>query len=372
MLKLGLMKTDVPPFSAKLDDRGMLLLGGALSVHTLARAKETLNTMRGEIAGADLSKLDTLDTAGAFFLSQWLQDVPLKGLDKQHKQLLGLVGKLEATPPAKPKKHPVWVQALIRVGAWAAHARMESVEVITFAGKSAVMLAQALSKPKRLRVGAISQHIESIGIDALPIIGLMAFLISIVLAYQGVAQLRPYGGEIFTVNLVALSILREMGVLLTAIMVAGRSGSAFTAEIGVMKAREEVDALEVMGLRPFDMLITPRLVAIVIALPLLTFYADMMGLLGGFVISHSLIDIGWTEYWQRVRVAAQGADLFVGMFKAPVLAFMIGVVGCMHGLRVSGSAESVGHETTAAVVKSIFLVLMIDAVFSILFEQWGI
>ena len=210
------------------------------------------------------------------------------------------------------------------------------------------------------------------GIHALPIIGLMAVMIAIVIGYQGVAQLRPYGGEDFTINLVAVSVLREMGVLITSIMVAGRSGSAFTAEIGVMKTREEVDALKVMGIEPMQVLVVPRVIALVVTLPLLTFFADIMGLVGGAAIAQSLLDVSPLQYLTRLRQAVDGSDLFVGLFKAPIFAFFIAIVGCMHGLRVSGSAESVGRETTRAVVKSIFLVLALDAFFSILFEKLGV
>src|SRR4029453_2942924 len=207
---------------------------------------------------------------------------------------------------------------------------------------------------------------------ALPIVGLLAVMISIVIAYQGVAQLRPYGGEDLTIDLVAVSVLREMGVLITAILVAGRSGSAFTAEIGVMKAREEIDALKVMGLDPMVLLVVPRIIALVITLPLLTFYADMMGLAGGAVVGNALLGTSPEQYLAHVRKAIDGSDLFVGLFKAPVFAFVISIVSCMHGLRVRGSAESVGRETTRAVVKAIFLVIVLDALFSILFDKLGL
>jgi phospholipid/cholesterol/gamma-HCH transport system permease protein len=187
-----------------------------------------------------------------------------------------------------------------------------------------------------------------------------------------VAQLRPYGGEDFTIGLIAVSVLREMGVLITAIMVAGRSGSAFTAEIGVMKAREEIDALNSMGLQPFDLLVIPRMIGLIIALPLLTFFADIMGLLGGAVIAQSLLHISPSQDFERVREAVDMSDLFVGLVKAPVFAFFIATVGCMHGLRVRGSAESVGRETTRAVVKAIFLVIVFDALFSVFFEKVGL
>lgn len=354
---------------------GTLVLRGELGIHQLMRVKsrfEALREQNATLSALDIKGLTSLDTAGAFMLSRWIPHVPVHYANDAHRTLVEMMASLEVAPVTSKKQPAAMVVAIMAVGAWVMHMRRETSHVLGFMGKSAVMMARALRNPKRLRIGAVSQQIDHVGIRALPIIGLIAFLISIVLAYQGVAQLRPYGGEQFTVNLVALSILREMGVLLTAIMVAGRSGSAFTAEIGVMKAREEVDALQVMGLSPFDMLVTPRLIAIIIALPLLTFYADVMGLIGGFIISHVLIDITLQQYLDRVHMAVSGSDLFVGMFKAPVFAFFIGVVGCMHGLRVTGSAESIGRETTVAVVKSIFLVLVLDAFFSILFEELGL
>jgi len=167
-------------------------------------------------------------------------------------------------------------------------------------------------------------------------------------------------------------VLREMGVLITAILVAGRSGSAFTAEIGVMQTREEVDALRVMGIEPMQVLVVPRVIALIITLPLLAFFADIMGLIGGAAISQFLLDVSLNQYVARLPQVVDGSDLFVGLFKAPVFAFFIAIIGCMHGLKVSGSAESVGRETTRAVVKAIFVVIALDAFFSILFEKIGI
>ena len=245
-------------------------------------------------------------------------------------------------------------------------------DLVTFVGRAASWTANALLHPSRLRPASISRHVSETGIQALPIVGLMAVMIAVVIGYQGVAQLRPYGGEDFTINLVAVSVLREMGVLITAIMVAGRSGSSFAAEIGVMKTREEIDALNVMGIEPMQVLVVPRVMALVITLPLLTFFADIMGLIGGAAISQFLLDVSPTQYLARLPHVVDGSDLFVGLFKAPIFAFFIAVIGCMHGLRVSGSAESVGRETTRAVVKAIFLVVVLDAFFSILFERIGI
>ena len=354
---------------------GQLALEGALDIRTLTAAKDALKPLlsKRKSRALDLRHLSELDTPGALFLCE-LRDngVELTGIRAEHKALLDLICGLELKPLPKPQPVPRWRELIIALGKGAVEAWHEALAVITFTGRAASVTGHALIHPRYLRLAAISRHVEETGVHALPIIGLMAVMIAIVIGYQGIAQLRPYGGEDFTVNLVAVSVLREMGVLITAIMVAGRSGSAFTAEIGVMKAREEIDSLEVMGIDPMQVLVLPRLIGLVIALPLLTFFADMMGLLGGAVICQSLLDISPLQYLERVHKAVTGGDLFVGLFKAPIFAFFIASIGCMHGLRVRGSAENVGHETTRAVVKGIFLVIVLDALFSILFEKLGI
>ena len=356
--------------------RATLRIEGALTVHDAAEALQQYKKLGiGKKAPTtiDLTKVTSLDTVGAMLIKDWRgEETEILCATDSQQSTLEMVAGLK-TAPVKHPPVPRGIHAqIIALGKWASFVGQEARELVTFTGKSWVLLWRALLHPKRLRIPEIVHHIEQIGINAMPIIGLISFLIAIVLAYQSVAQLRPYGGEQFTVDLIALSILREMGVLLTAIMVAGRSGSAFTAEIGVMKVREEVDALQVMGFDPFDMLVIPRLIAITIALPLLNFFADMMGLVGGYIISSSLIDITLDRYLERVHYAVGGADFLAGMLKAPVFAFFIGLVGCMHGMRVGGSAESVGRETTASVVKSIFLVLVLDAFFSIFFQKVGI
>lgn len=273
--------------------------------------------------------------------------------------------------PASPSI-PRWRELLIDLGRGASAARHETIEIITFLGRAASALVRAFAHPSQLRIGAISRQIAETGISALPVVGLMALMISIVIGYQGVAQLRPYGGQDFTVNLVAVSVLREMAVLITAIVVAGRSGSAFTAAIGVMKAREEIDALRVMGLDPMMLLVVPRLIGLVITLPLLTVYSDLVGLAGGAIIAQAQLDMSPVQYIDRVRHAVDANDVFVGLVKAPVFGILIAVIGCMHGLKAKGSAESVGHDTTRSVVKSIFIVIVLDALFSIVFEKVGL
>lgn len=353
-----------------------LSVSGPLVVQQIAAAVKAFDRLKrgkSSITAIDLTQVTALDTSGAVLVLEWAQgQATVHCANEAQQSTLAMVEGLETAQLPAEEKTSGLAAHVIALGKWASFMRQESREITTFFGKSLVLTARALSNPKRLRLPEIARHIEQVGIKALPIIGLIAFLIAIVLAYQSVAQLRPYGAEQFTVDLIALSIFREMGVLLTAIMVAGRSGSAFTAEIGVMKAREEVDALQVMGFDPFDMLVLPRLIAITIALPLLTFFADILGLIGGYLITQPLMDMTLDRYLERVHTALNVRHMMAGLIKAPVFAFCIGIVGCMHGLRVSGSAESIGRETTTAVVKSIFLVLVLDAFFSILFQRIGL
>ena len=356
-------------------DGERLALEGTLDIHTIAEARRSLaQWLRERKSHAlDLGKLEGLDTPGALLLCGMREKgVKLTGLSSAHEALLDLVCGLELKPLPKHPFVPRWREIVTQIGKGADEAARDSLAVVTFLGRSAAAVGHALIHPSRLRLPSISRQVAETGVHALPIIGLMAVMISIVIGYQGVAQLRPYGGEDFTINLVAVSMMREMGVLITAIMVAGRSGSAFTAEIGAMRAREEVDALKVMGMDPMEILVVPRVVGLVITLPLLTFFADLMGLAGGAMISQALLHVSPLQYVDRLRQVIDGADLFVGLSKAPVFAFLIAAIGCMHGLRVRGSAESVGQETTRAVVKAIFLVIVLDALFSIFFERVGL
>jgi phospholipid/cholesterol/gamma-HCH transport system permease protein len=365
----------VSPDFAVNDGGKRLTLEGVLDVHTLQHAKllltQQLKTSKTKVF--DLGKLGALDSTGALLLCGLReQGVELTGARAEHQRLLDLVCGLKLATLPKPAQVPRWRQLVINLGKGADDVWRDAYAVIAFVALAANATGRVLLQWRRLPLPSISRHVAETGIDALPIVALMAVMISIVIGYQGVAQLRPYGGEEFTVNLVAVSMLREMGVLVTSIMVAGRSGSAFAAEIGVMRVREEIDAMSVMGMDPMEMLVVPRLLALVITLPLLTFFSDLMGLAGGAAIAAGILDITPLQYLSRVHSAVSVDDLTVGLVKAPVFAILIALVGCMHGLRVSSSAESVGRETTRAVVKAIFLVIVLDALFSILFERLGV
>jgi phospholipid/cholesterol/gamma-HCH transport system permease protein len=213
---------------------------------------------------------------------------------------------------------------------------------------------------------------EATGVDAMPIVGLLSFLIGIVFAYQGADQLRRFGAEIYTVNLLGIAVLRELGVLMTAIILAGRSGSAFTAQIGTMKVNEEVDAMQVLGLDPIEVLVLPRLFALLVTLPLLAFFANVMGLFGGALMTYFSLDMTFPSFLRQLHFFMPGWSFWIGVLKAPVFAAIIALTGCYEGLRTERSAESVGRLTTLSVVESIFLVIVLDAAFSIVFSKLGI
>ena len=243
---------------------------------------------------------------------------------------------------------------------------------VEFLGRANLAFARTLLRPARLRFTSTVSHIEEVGLNAVPIVGLLSFLIGIVLAYQGALQLEQFGAQLFVVDLLAVSILREIGILLTAVVVAGRSGSAFTAQIGAMRVHDEIDALQTLGLDPIDILVLPRVLALIIALPLLAFFSDVMGLLGGGLMCWVVLDIGPALFVERLRDAVSVASFWVGLVKAPVFAVLIALVGCHEGLHVSRSAESVGRHTTRAVVEAIFLVIVANALFSIFFGIVGV
>lgn len=242
-------------------------------------------------------------------------------------------------------------------------------QALVLLGRIVFAFARGIVQPRRLRGISIARHVYETGIQAIPIVALIAFLIAVIVAYIGAQQLRNFGGEIYVVDLITLSVLRELAVLLTAIIVAGRSGSAFAAELGAMRLNEEVDALEAMGLEPVEVLVLPRVVALVIALPLLTVVADFMGLAGGAVLSWSLVDIPFNQFLTRMDESIAPTTFWAGLLKAPVFAFLIALVGTLRGLQVRGSSRELGRLTTVAVVQGIFLVILADALFAVLYLE---
>ena len=323
----------------------------------------------------DGSRLERLDTAGAWALLRWLRErqgagmrFEVLGFSADHARVLELVEKL-ACPASDTKqaKRSHGRQLFSTLGQEASLWAGDMKALLGFFGQLAVVALRLTAKPGHFRLRSTIYHLNQVGLQAVPIIALLAFLISLVLGYQGVAQLSKFNAQAFTLDAVAVSMLREMGVLLTSIMVAGRSGSAFTAQIGVMKLNQEVDAMRTLGLDPFEVLVLPRIIAIVIALPILTFIADMVGLFGAITVGVTMLDMSLAQCVYRLDATLKLNTFWVGMIKAPVFALLIGLVGCLRGLQVKNAADEVGKQTTLSVVQAIFLIIMADAMFSILF-----
>jgi phospholipid/cholesterol/gamma-HCH transport system permease protein len=245
----------------------------------------------------------------------------------------------------------------------------DTVEGLAFLGRATLTLSRCAFSAVRLRPTSVTRHVYDTGVRAIPIVALIAFLISVIIAYMSAQQLQRFGAEIFVVDLVTIGVLRELGVLLTAIIVAGRSGSAFAAEIGAMRLNEEVDALEAIGVDYFEVLVIPRLLGLVIALPLLTVIADLVGLTGGALLCRILLDMPLTQYIDRVNEAISASTFWVGIIKAPVFALLIGLAGTYRGLQVRESSRELGRLTTVAVVQAIFLVIFADALFAVIFME---
>lgn len=333
----------------------------------------------------DGSGLESFDTSAAWYLTTLLarlkkSSVELQHFKDSHRKIFEMISNLPLDAGERRRNARTWKMHLERVvryvvsgvGEQAFDIWRDARRWVSFFGHFLIDLAARVFYLRGLRLQSVVFHINEIGIKAIPIITLMAFSIAFVMGYQGAFQLQKFDATVYTIDLVVLSILREMGVLITAIMVAGRSGSAFAAQLGTMKLNEEVDALKTMGIAPFEVLVLPRIVGILIALPLLTIVADTMGLLGGYLFSYSYLDYSWVQFLSRMQEAAEMKQFYVGLCKAPFFALLIGIVGCMQGLQARGSAEDVGNKTITAVVQSIFLVIVADAIFSIVFTKLGI
>ncbi len=329
----------------------------------------------------DFKSLEALDTVGAWLvlrlkaaLAKAGADVSIENLSEHFDPLIKQVEKFQPEPSPQSTRHPsVVIDILSSIGEWTMAHLLGMRNGLGFLGLVTVRSWRVVRQPKRLRFVAFISQVQRTGPAALPIVGLLSFLIGVVIAYQGADQLKQFGAEIFTVNLLGVGFLRELGVLLCAIIVAGRSGSAFTAEIGSMQVNEEIDAMTTIGLDPIEVLVLPRLAALLVTLPLMTFYANVMGLLGGAVVCDLALGIPLPIFVQQLSQSIAGSAVFwLGLIKAPFFAICIALVGCHEGLRVERSAESVGRRTTLAVVESIFLVIVFDAAFSIIFAQFHI
>ncbi|MFQ5958356.1 MAG: MlaE family lipid ABC transporter permease subunit [Alphaproteobacteria bacterium] len=332
-----------------------------------------------KIVRIDVGGVEMLDTAGAWVLYRTLKRLRGAGYAAEFARarpeqavLLDLVEANDKPVECEPPREAAIRAVVAHVGRATLEVFDVARKLIAFLGETTLALGRAIGHPGRIRWTALVSHMERTGLDAVPIVALMSFLIGVVLAYQGAEQLRRFGVEIFVIDLVGISVLREIGILLTAIIIAGRSGSAFTAAIGSMKVHEEIDAMRTIGLDPMEVLVLPRVLALIVTLPLLTFFADVVGLVGGGLMAWLGLGILPAQFTQRLVESVPIWSLWVGIIKAPVFAFLIAMVGCFEGLQVAGSADSVGRHTTKSVVESIFLVIIFDAAFSVLFSYIGV
>jgi phospholipid/cholesterol/gamma-HCH transport system permease protein len=328
----------------------------------------------------DLSDLGALDTAGASLLVELLGcerlgqlAVTSPGLSTSSRALLQTiqVALHDFCEPIKEPEEAVGMQLLLRIGRAVDTVWQDTLQLLGFIGLILETLVFNLPRPRRWRITSVISHIEQTGLDAAPIVALLTFLVGAVVAFLGATVLKTFGASIFTVDLVAFSFLREFGVLLTAILMAGRTASAFTAQIGSMKANEEIDAIRTLGLSPVELLVVPRILALLISLPILTFVAMLSGIIGGAVVCAVSLDISPALFLSLLQTDIGVQHFLVGMVKAPVFAFLIASIGCLEGFKVSGSAESVGAHTTSSVVQSIFVVIVLDAMAALFYMEMG-
>jgi len=367
----------------KLDDSGFRFTAtGDWVVTNAASIFDEMASVEGRAGGdriiVDTRSISSIDSSGAWLVHRLKtrlenngHQVQVVGLDEQWQALYDRVGALESSDSSPDEDLARRESYVERLGRRTIGCLQIITDFVAFLGEWSVSLGRAILNPRRFRLKSIVFHLEHVGFDALPIVGLIAFLIGVVLAYQGTLQLRMFGAEIYTIDLIAISVLRELGILLTAIVVAGRTASAYAAELGSMKVNEEVDAIRTLGLDPVELLVRPRVIALLLAMPILTLFANFCGLLGGGVMAWIVLDIDPVLYLSRLQDAVTIDSFWVGMIKAPVFGLVIALVGCFEGMQVSGSADSVGKHTTRSVVEAIFLVIVMDAMFSILFGFIG-
>ena len=356
------------------DASGRLLLGGRWTLDHAAAIAELLRTAPADVRTVDANGVERLDSLGVLQLLRYARRAALDfdafAFRPEHHALVAAIEDVVDERPRGKREYGV-AAALGRLGFAVHDNAREIVALVSFLGENLVKLARMAKEPRRFRLTATVYHMEQVGLDAVPLVALLSYLVGAVIAFLGSNILQDFGATIYVVELVSIAFLREFGVLLTAIVLAGRTASAFTAQIGSMVAREEVDAIRTLGLDPVDLLVAPRLIALMVTLPLLTFVADLSGLLGGLTVGALALDIQPVAYLARMEDTMELRHFLVGLSKAPVFAAVIALIGCLEGLQVQGTAQSVGERTTSSVVQTISLVIVLDALAAIWFMQVG-
>jgi phospholipid/cholesterol/gamma-HCH transport system permease protein len=352
-----------------------LVLSGQLTLAAIAPLERALRAIDDPVATVDLAEVEEIDTVGAWVVCRFArrQEADITGASPEAARLLAAMQDIDAGGGTHPHTLPVWERLPLAVGEKVFGARGGIYGVVGFFGEILIGAMSLARHPKRFPFKALVHQMELVGVTALPIIGLMSFLIGIVIAQQGSVQLQQFGAEALTVNLVGRITLRELGVLMTAIMVAGRSGSAFAAQIGTMKLTEEIDAMRTIGISPVEVLVIPRILAATFMMILLGFFAALMAIIGGAVVGQVALGIPFFTFLLRIQEVVPTHDLWVGLIKAPVFGLIVALAGCYHGMKVHGDSEEVGRRTTMAVVSAIFAVIVLDAFFAVFFTEigWG-
>ncbi len=364
-------------FTLSEDASGRMVLAwsGPMLVSTIGDAEHQVSSIDAEIDIVDLSAVEEIDTVGAWVTCRMAahHEAEITGANGRAQRLLDAVEGASNDADMVPPRVPIWERVPLALAEQVYNARSGLIGVIGFLGQVLIGMARLIRHPSRFPVRALVRQMELVGVSALPIIGLMSFLIGIVIAQQGAVQLEQFGAEALTINLVGRITLRELGVLMTAIMVAGRSGSAFAAQIGTMKLTEEVDAMRTIGISPTEVLVIPRILACTFMMVLLGFYASIVAIIGGAVVGNFALGIPFFTFLERIQEVVPAHDLWVGLIKAPVFGLIVALAGCFHGMRVEGNSEEVGLRTTMAVVSAIFAVIVLDAFFAVFFTSigWG-
>ena len=352
---------------------GVLALSGPYLVSSVSDIEHGIYAVEGPVSKIDVSDVSEIDTVGAWIACDLAKEheAEIVGASERAQRLMDAVCGHETDTEVSSPREPLGQRVYHSFSQKVYNARHGARGVIGFLGALILAAGSVIRHPSRFRGKALVRQLELVGVKALPIVGLMSFLIGIVIAQQGAVQLQQFGAETLTVNLVGRITLRELGVLMTAIMVAGRSGSAFAAQLGTMKLTEEVDAMRTIGIAPMEALVIPRILAAILMMPLLGFYASVMAVIGGAVISEIMLGIPFWTFLMRIQEVVPTYDVWVGMIKAPVFGLIIALSGCYQGMQVHGNSEEVGKRTTRAVVQAIFTVIVLDAFFAVFFTNVG-
>ncbi len=359
-------------------DGARLSLMGDWTAAALGRTGQKLAAdLKGRpVASLDLSQLGRFDTTGAFFLLRAAGGKLPGGAfaDRpQASQILDLVSRAAVRAPVARARRPDPVQkTLEKIGRGVAHIGVELYRGMTFNGHLLAVAGRAVVDPRRIRWAAWFDLAERAGLDALPIVAVATFFIGAVVAFLSADLLQQFGASVFAVELIGIAVLREFSIVITAVLLAGRSASSFAAELGAMRMNQEIDAMKTMGVDPFDALVLPRVMALLILTPALCFVADLAGLFGGALVVWAKLDLSPAFFLQRIQENVGYTHFWVGMSKAPVFALVVAAIGCRQGLAVGGDVESLGRRVTSAVVQAIFSIILIDAVFALIYMEAGI